>query len=410
MSLKVKTFFKNPILFFLIMVTFLKPEGLLAIAPESLARFFAVWDKLVGLPVALLCILALLQDRHPLCGDLVLYYGYRMLATVLTTWLATGLITGGGAFHQLWMLSAVWFLALSLKYNFHKTIDRLAALLAILVLANLATIMLFPNGMYHDVNVNNWLLGYNNGHIVTYMPALFFSYQYWYYRKKRLLPLLTWGAVYLSVFLTHSTTTKIGLLILLVLALVILIPGFRKYFFNWKTVAFIVAVVFFGIVISRGNGFFRTHVVSFLNKDSSFASRRTLWNRAIQSFRLHPWLGTGDATKTNVSLFKLVQDHAFAHNEILDVLVRTGIIGLLLYLNCIFRSIYTLKGKKDRHSKMWLSFMAAYWVAMMFESYSNYSFYYLYFVMLLFPQYSLFAETGKIQTFFKRNEPWIIKL
>lgn len=410
MSLKVKTFIKNPILFFLILVTFLKPEGLLAVAPERAIHFFAVWDKLIGIPVALFCILALLQDRHPLCGDLVLYYVYRMIATVLTTMLATGLITGGGAFHQLWTLSVAWFLALSLKYNFQKTIERLSILFLILVLANLATILVFPEGMYHDGNVNNWLLGYNNGHIVVYMPALFFSFQYWHYRKKRLLPLLTWGAVYLSIFLTHSTTTKISLLLLFVLAVAILIPGVRKYLFNWKTVAVVVALVFFGVIVSRGNGLFSTYVVSFLNKDSSFAARMTLWDRAIQSFKQHPWIGTGDATKTNVKLFALEQNHVFAHNEVLDVLVRTGIIGLALYLNCVFHSIYMLRGRIDSQSRMWLAFMAAYWVAMMFESYSNYTFYFFYFVMLLFPRYAIFAESGKTKPLLKRNEPWIVRL
>ena len=399
MSLKVKSFFTNPLLFFLIIINYLKPEGLLAIAPQTVSHFFSVWDKFFGVPIVMLCLLALIQDKQCLCKDTILYFGYRMAATLLVTCFATHLFTGGGIFRHLWMLSAIWYLTSALKYSFQKTISRLAVLLSVLVVANLISILVFPNGMYHDANQNNYLLGYNNGHIVVLMPALFFSYQRWYYRKKRLQLIITWVAVYTGVFLTHSTTTKIGLLVLLILIATIQFPILRKYLFSWKTTAAIIAILFFGVVVLREQGVLPVNVVHLLDKDASFTARTVLWDRSLNSIRIHPWFGIGDSTEINIGLFALVQEHAYAHNEILDVLVKSGFIGLILYLNCIANSIRTIKGRENLHNKIWLAFMTSYWISMMVESYSNYKFYYFYFVMLIFPRVAVFHN--------RKNNPYL---
>lgn len=75
----------------------------------------------------------------------------------------------------------------------------------------------------------------------------------------------------------------------------------------------------------------------------SFQTRRLSWEGAARDFRLHPWLGTGfgnyaiifdrqfDPTFFNYALTETYFDRA--HNNLIDIVSTTGLIGLLTYLS-----------------------------------------------------------------------------
>ncbi len=302
-------------------------------------------------------------------------------------------MSGGGAFAHLRRLSIIWYLALCLKNNYKATVSRLSYLLTIMVVLNFFSILLFPHGMYEDDNWQNYFLGYDNGHVVVFMPALFFAIQHAHYKNRKLLLYINWFSVLASTLICRSGTTVAGLAVLIGILIMIYFPFVRKILFNWKTVLIVIAGIFFFIIILRRQEVFQDIMMKYLGKDSTFTGRIYLWDKALEVFQQNKWLGTGDSAEINTEIFTIFnQKLSYAHNEILDLLVRSGIIGLCIYMICIARTINIVRHNKDVHSKTWLAFMASYWLIMMFESYSSYFFYYLYFVMLIVPRYEIAFE------------------
>ena len=389
MKLKAKAFFTEPILFYIIVINYLKPDSFSNIGlPDTIVRISAIWDRFFGILVVFLCLLAMLKNHTNKIADVIVFYGYKIIGTVLVTYMATHVLSGGGAFAHLRKLSIIWYLALALKYNYKETITRMTYLLTIMVAINLVSILLFPHGMYEDDNWQNYFLGYDNGHVVVFMPALFFATQHAYYTNKKRLLLINWMCILVSVVICRSGTTVAGIAILAFILILIHCPAIRKVLFNWKTVFIIISGVFVFIIILRKQEAFQGLMMKYLGKDSTFTGRIYLWDKALEVFQQNKWMGTGDSADINTAIFTLFnQELSYAHNEILDLLVRSGIIGLSIYIICVARTIYTIRNYKDLHSRTWLAFMASYWLIMMFESYSSYFFYYLYFVMLISPRY-----------------------
>ena len=402
MGLKVKHFITEPLLFYIIVLNYLKPDSFGNVGlPDIIVSISALWDRLFGVVIILLCLLALLEDRKNRIADILFFYAYKIIGTIVVTLFATHLLSGGGAFSHLRRLSVIWYLALCLKYNFKETVNRLSFLLTVMIMLNLISILLFPHGMYKDDNWQNYFLGYDNGHVVVFLPGLYFATLRAYYTKRKTLLFLNWFCVLSSILICRSGTTIAGIAFLIVILILIYFPVVRNFLFNWKTVLIFIAGVFFYIIIFRKQEMFANEMMKYLGKDSTFTGRIYLWDKALEVFQQHKWFGIGDSADINTGIFTLFnQKLSYAHNEILDLLVRSGIIGLCIYLFCIARTIFSLRGKRDLNSKIWLAFMATYWLIMMFESYSSYFFYYLYIVMLVTPRFESNKSEGQI----RRNE------
>ena len=225
--------------------------------------------------------------------------------------------------------------------------------------------------------------------MVVLMPALYFSWLDAHYRKRKLIMSVTWISVYAGALICRSATTLAGLAALIAILVLIYVPAIRRFLFNWKTVLAVIIAVFAFIVVLRRQEVFQDILMRYFGKDTTFTGRIYLWDAALNAFKLHPWFGTGDASTVYATLFTVgTQKLAYAHNEILDLLVRSGVIGLLLYVGCILRSVkLRVPTAMNRSNKVWLAFMASWWLSMMFESYSNYAFYWLYFVVMICPRF-----------------------
>jgi len=390
MRIKVKSFFTEPLLFYIIVLNYMKPDSFSYIGlPEMIVRISLLWDRFLSIPVILLCVLFTLTNYKNKMIDVIAFYGYKILGTVILTYLTFHMFSGGGAFAHLRKISVIWYLTIAMRLNYKSTITRLSYLLSILVVTNFASIILFPHGMYVDDNWQNYFLGYDNGHIVVFMPALFFATLHAHFSKRKTIFFVTWCCVLASIFICRSGTTVVGIVTLMAILILIYFPVVRKFLFNWKVVLIVIAGVFFLIVILRRHEAFQDLMMKYLGKDGTFTGRVYLWDKAIEVFMQHKWFGVGDSPELNQELFTLFnQKLSYAHNEILDLLVRSGIVGLGLYFVCIVRSVFYTKHQRSLFSKTWLAFMASYWLIMMFESYSSYAFYYLYFVMLIVPRFT----------------------
>lgn len=390
MNIRTKTFFASPLLFVLIVLAFLKPDSLNYILPAIVVRGISYAERGFSLLVIGLCLLDTIDHYKNGIGDVIAFFIFKIAGTLLVSYLLWHILGGAGIFTHIQKLAAVWYVAISMRYSFRSTVCCMAYLLCILVAINLLTILLFPHGMYHDTdNWECWFLGYDNGHMVVLMPALYFSWLDARHRKRRLVMGITWFSVYASALICRSATTLAGLAALAGILVLIYVPAIRKFLFNWKTVLAVILAVFFFIVVLRRQEMFQDVLMRYFGKDTTFTGRIYLWDAALDAFKKHPWFGTGDSSAINADLFTVGQQKlAYAHNEILDLLVRSGIIGLMLYMVCVLRSLTMhISNKTVKEYKVWLAFMASWWLSMMFESYSNYALYWLYFVVMVCPRF-----------------------
>lgn len=91
------------------------------------------------------------------------------------------------------------------------------------------------------------------------------------------------------------------------------------------------AIIFSGINLE-------TDVLSAIGKDSTLTGRTVLWDKALQSFSDHPWLGLGylsywySSQTEAAEIWILTGQELYSfHNVYLDRLVDVGIIGLSLF-------------------------------------------------------------------------------
>ena len=392
MRFKTKSLYNNPIIFYIIVLTFMKPNCLTEMElPLSMRYFIGIWDKLIILIALSILVLTIINRKFGDVLDVTVFFGYKVILTFCIGFFIHHILLTGELLTLVRRLTCILYIALALKYNFKLTTKRVAYIFAFLIVINFLTIIAFPQGLYIlNGNKENFFLGYNNGHIVVIMPALFFVTEYVYYNKRRkMIAIVTWVTAVLSVMLGRSATSIVGIIMLLFLLMIIHFPNIRRFVFNWKTVILSIAFVFVFIIILRKQDVFIGLITKNLGRDVTFTNRIYLWDIAFNSIKNNLFFGIGDSSKLNTELFTFrVQKLAYAHNEILDILVRAGLIGLVIYIWIIKKSIQKMsKYKNSLHSKTWLAFLASYWIMMMFESYSNYEFYIFYFIMLLYPRF-----------------------
>ena len=73
MRLKGKSLFTEPLFFYIILLNYMKPDSFNNVGlPVFFIKVSGLWDKLIGIPVILICVLALLTDTKNKIGDVIL--------------------------------------------------------------------------------------------------------------------------------------------------------------------------------------------------------------------------------------------------------------------------------------------------------------------------------------------------
>lgn len=248
-------------------------------------------------------------------------------------------------------------------------------MLSFLIYMNFITIILNPNGLYTAADTlytENWLLGYRNSLILYVFPALLCSVINSYKQKEKLLPRtkILFLVSLASTILSGSSTLLVGLFLILIFML------FKNLFtkvnlLNTKTYIISYIVMFFGIIIFRVQNLFSFIIVNLLKRDLTFTGRIYIWDYVIEFIKSKPTLGYG-VESTLIRYAKTKYWRSFhAHNMFLEVLYKTGFIGLIIFIKIISLSSKELyKTKNNLISKYisWLLF--TFMVLLLMEAYS----------------------------------------
>lgn len=248
------------------------------------------------------------------------------------------------------------------KKNFLKSFE---IVLSILVYLNFISLFLYPNGMY--VNNNgfsmNWILGYKNRHILYIIPAILLSYLNNNQNKLSLRTILLLIAGFVSTIKVWSGTALIGM------ALILIFFAFKWLFsikiFNIKNYVIVYIIVFFWIIVFRIQNLFDWLIVDILSKDLTFTGRIYIWDKATQMINQKPIFGYGNQTlKYSATIYT-------THNQILEILFKTGFVGLISYLSIIISSCKNLyKYRKTFESKFISLIILIYFIMMIAEYYN----------------------------------------
>lgn len=225
----------------------------------------------------------------------------------------------------------------------------------IIIYINFITVLIFPKGMYTTgtpltgVAVQNWFMGFKNVHIVYYLPAILIALSYselYGCKKRRNLIILV------SVFCTlvcKSSTSIIGISILLLLLLLNhMFP--KKKIFEFKNLMFIACGLFLLIIIFRLQNLFSYIFVDLLGKDLTLSKRTILWDITMKAISNKMLLGYGWQDIDKRHFMYNSKTIISAHNQILEYMYIGGLILIAIYIYIIYN--INKETKKNQNKKI----------------------------------------------------------
>lgn len=211
----------------------------------------------------------------------------------------------------------------------------------LMIYCNLVTVLLFPHGMYAvSKNIAGYadhryyFLGFYNNFICYCVPALLLL-SLWKASTKlqKLRKVLLVAVIYATAFKLRSGAVLVAL-IAMAIACVFLqkLPSIFNFFSVW-----LLHICFFvGIIWLRLQNLFRWLIDDILGEWNSFMGRMDVWDKSMEAIS-HAWLfghGQVDNLIRQEELGYYWANHA--HNMLLELLYKGGIINAALFILIIF--------------------------------------------------------------------------
>lgn len=255
-----------------------------------------------------------------------------------------------------------------IKYDLKHILRAFILILSVLCLTNTLSVILYPHGLYMNSTgyIANWVLGYKNTLILFLMPWVISSilYSLIYKNKLTLWSIFTIIITVVNIVLINSSTAIIGVGIIIIYLLFEKIINKFNVFNSWSYLGFYIAS-FFGLVIFRIQKLASLLIVNILHKELTFTGRIYIWDSVLKAIKYRPLLGYGNITYVYNRFISTT------HNSLLDILYRSGIIGLILYLSVIIKAVVELyKYRSERISRFIAVTLLSYFIMMFMEAYS----------------------------------------
>lgn len=274
---------------------------------------------------------------------------------------------GGVILLILKLLCIYLFYDYALNYNKNILFKSNMIYFGILILINFISIINYPFGLYTNLDgyTSNWFLGFKNSHIEYILLYLLFSFIYTFLKKEK-LTIRNFLELFLAVFSTIKVNNSTGLI---GISLIITFLVLKKYIvklkvFNAYNYFMTYIISFFSIIIFRIQNLFKILIVDTLHKDLTLTGRIYVWDDVLQYIKRKIFIGYGNK---QYIFSKVIVG---THNSILDILYKTGLVGITLYFFIIIKCCYELKKCKSLISDF-ISFMLfSLFIMMLTEAYS----------------------------------------
>lgn len=212
-----------------------------------------------------------------------------------------------------------------------RYIKAMMVVMEILTYLHLLLILLFPGGLYaYNGHHEFWLFGQKNLALPYLLIAYVTAFCYGYAGGSKIREYGIYVSGIVSSILVHSSTSTVGLILLVVLFLFIKSGiKFNAYWLLGINLAFYLLIVVFRMQIP----ILKYFVENVLHKTVTLTGRDAIWDMALFYIRKQPLLGYG-FQGNNLNEFSAFGSrwNLYAHNQILQELFDGGIIQLLLYV------------------------------------------------------------------------------
>lgn len=226
----------------------------------------------------------------------------------------------------------------------------------IIVLINIVSMYIYPRGLYISSNLQyttstNWILGYRNLHILFIMPMLLWCslYDYYYCGKLNKFCLIAVVLAFISVVKAESTTSIIGIIVWGISILIISknIARTKNRILSKVLLGYLVAYV--SIIFLRIQDFLDKLIFKITNKHSDFSGRSYIWDSTFELIKEKAIFGYGReeslVRQSKTASWQVVH----AHNEVLEIVYRTGVVGMLIFAVTVAMSMRALKNELNRY-------------------------------------------------------------
>ena len=341
---------KKDILFLFLIIPFFKPLYFQYDSQWQWAETVFVAWKVLSAAIIFLILFIYVWD-HSRISKIVFWTALCEISKYISTDYNQGYMTRA-LIDGVSMISYVSFLYLEIKFNCRRMLHLFNNLVIILMLANLISILLFPDGIPADMygNTENALffMVIDNG------SALFLAFVIVVVILDGLINTrkITWkkwgviGACVLSAVLSDSVTAIITTIVLLLSIMFALSSDFSR-FQNPKLFMILylgLILILFSMQENVVTDFFMTNI---LHRTGNFTGRYVLWSAAFHMISLHPLLGYGRSAQDYIAAWG---GYYSSHNYILEILLQGGILALVLFGIIIFSGVGSLY--KMRHCKV----------------------------------------------------------
>lgn len=280
------------------------------------------------------------------------------------------------------ILSLSLLIDLELRENPKDFLTSFEFLLYTLVVLNMITVFLYPNGMYISPvsgYQRNWFLGFKNIHILYILPTLLISIINSYINKNK-ISIRTWILLLISIISLIKVWSATGIVaIILVTIIMLFINIIKKIKINFKSFIIGYIILFFSVIVFRLQNMFRYLIINILEKDLTFTGRTYIWDYVLEFIKEKPILGYGKEYSV-IRYAKGYNYHSYhAHNIFLEIIYQTGFCGLIVMSIIISLIIKKLKEfSTELITKSIFMFLIIYFVIMLMEAYDFENFFFLF--------------------------------
>ena len=243
-----------------------------------------------------------------------------------------------------------------------------SAYFELLALATLATIILWPEGLWRTAYTDEpcFLLGHKNGILLALLPGIVLVSMRSLDSRGTLdiRALLHLAVILLSVVMAGSATSAVGATLLLAMALVSRHATKRLPI---GPIALLVAglLLTYCLAVLHIQNLFAPFIEGVLHRSTDLSSRSGIWERAISLIAQHPLMGTGELAVVSM---RAKLDAFNAHNAYLNTLLCGGWVRMAIYLGGAAVLGARMRGGAGTHLyNMVVAVLAIYAVTGLFE-------------------------------------------
>lgn len=319
--------------------------------------------------IILFCLIK--TEVSKICLTLILYCAILFIATMVGELTSLSILVN--TYYKIVVLA--FYLDYGLRHYCKNVVQAFYVSLFILNIINFYTIIRYPEGLYKSrFYDNNWFFGYDNNHILMFIPTIMFIFlkHKLYKSKLNLLDFILIGMITYSVYWCFSATSVVAYTVLLIYLL------FRKFInklsiFNSITYLLSYFAMFFSFVIFRVQKIFSVLIVDILGKSLTLSHRTIIWDNTIKWIKERWLLGYGKQYETYFAYKQGDGRFNHAHNTILDVFYQGGIIGLILSIVLLILPVKELfKHRNNSVAKFMAIILFCFFIMMNFEERQEY--------------------------------------